>query len=318
LRFRVPGTFLNNEKLRDFLRKYHIYEKKEITVVVTDSGLGGISVAAELYWALKKYTHYEKVRIIFFNSLFDADSGYNRLDNFDQKVHVFNTALHGMLTYSPDIILIASNTLSVLYPYTPFSQAAAFPVIGIVEIGVDYILKRVNSDSNPAVIIFATPVTVNQGTYKNMLTQYLPDRSIIEQACPELAFAIGDGEKEKTQRLIDKYTLQAIQKLDRKNTKIYASLNCTHFGYYQDEFFRAFQQNGIRNVEILNPDSEMVRLLLPERRCNTTCFPEMTIEFVSKVKMNKKGMDSLIPFLEPLSKEVVWAFQNYRYDPELF
>jgi glutamate racemase len=300
------------------LLKSNIYHKKEITVIITDSGLGGISVAAKLYCALKKHGHYEKVRIIFFNALFDASSGYNKLDDFDQKIRLFDTALHGMLKYSPNLILLASNTLSVLYPYTAFSRSPNLPVIGIVEIGVDYILKSVNSNKDAAIILFATPITVNEGTYRKMLIQYLPDTCIIEQACPELAFEIGDGEKEKTQRLIDKYTLQAIQKLHTKNTKIYASLNCTHFGYYQDDFLRAFQQNGLHDVEILNPDSEMVKLLLPKKGGHITCHPDITIEFVSKVKMHKHGMDSLIPFLEPLSKEVVRAFQNYHYNPKLF
>jgi hypothetical protein len=71
-------------------------------------------------------------------------------------------------------------------------------------------------------------------------------------------------------------------------------------------------------VEILNPDSEMVKLLLPKKEGYITCPPDITIEFVSKVKMDRQGMESLIPFLEPLSKEVVRAFQSYRYDPALF
>lgn len=302
----------------ELLRKHRIYDKKELTVLVTDSGLGGISVAAKLYCSLKEYAHYENVRIIFFNALFDANSGYNRLDKFDQKVHTFNIALHGMLKYSPDLILIACNTLSVLYPYTPFSRSAPFPVIGIVEVGVNYILKQVNSAKNYQVIIFATPTTIQAGTHKKLLAQALPETWIIEQACPELMFAIGDGDQKKITQLIHTYTTQAIEKFQGEHRKIYASLNCTHFGYYQDEFLRAFQQNGIRDVEILNPNSEMVKLFLPEKGTHSMCHPHITIEFVSKVKMDEQGMESLIPFLEPLSKEVVRAFQNYHYNPKLF
>ncbi len=315
---KVPGTSLRKKPLRELLRTHHIYEKKEITIIVTDSGVGGISVAAELYCQLKEKAQYEKVRILYFNSLFDADSGYNRLESLHQKVHMFNSALYGMLNYSPDLILIACNILSLLYPYTSFAKSIFLPVVGIVEIGVNYILTRVGSDKNSLVIIFATPATIAEGTHKSMLAQSLPDTNVIEQACPELAFAIGDGEKRKIKQLIHKYTAQAIQKLDTKHFKIYASLNCTHFGYYQDEFLQAFQQNGIRDVEILNPNSEMVNLVVPEKRSDTPCHPDITIEFVSKVKIHPNGINSLIPFIEGVSKEAAVALQNYFYNPELF
>lgn len=295
----------------------HIYDKKALTTIVTDSGLGGISVAAELYYHLKERAQYEKARIIFFNSLFHEESGYTFLER-SQQIKMFDAALHGMLNYSPDLILIACNTLSIVYPHTPFAKSVSVPVIGIVEIGVKYILRKIRAEENAVVFIFGMPVTIKAGTYKRILMQYLPETPVIGQSCPELAFAIGDGETERIKQLITKNVTQALQKLEKTPGKIYASLNCTHFGYYQNEFLQAFLQKGIDSVEILNPNSEMVNLLFVEKGTHTVSQPVVTIEFVSKTKINENGMKSLIPLLEPLSKEVALAFQNYHYNPELF
>jgi glutamate racemase len=290
----------------------------DMTVVVTDSGLGGISIAAELYAQCQVYQPYDHARIIFFNALFDERGGYQMVDNFDQKVAILNTALDGMLTYTPDLILIACNTLSLLYPYTPFARKALVPVIGIVEIGVDYILQKIGADKEAVVMILATPVTIQDGMHKRLLAHHLPANRIIEQAYPGLAHAIGDGAQAKILRLIEEYTFQAIQKLDTNAQHVYASLQCTHFGYYQQEFEQAFKRHGMKKVEILNPNTAMVNALLPAARRISARPSHVTIEFVSKVRFHEQGMTSLIPFLRAFSEDVVRAFTQYQYNPKLF
>jgi glutamate racemase len=289
-----------------------------MTVVVTDSGLGGISIAAELYAQYKIYQPYDRARIIFFNALFDERGGYQMVDNFDQKVAILNTALEGMLAYAPDLILIACNTLSLLYPYTTFARKALVTVMGIVEIGVDYILQKVGADKEAVVMILATPVTIQDGTHKRLLAPHLPANRIIEQAYPMLAHAIGYGAHAEILRLIEEYTFQAIQKLDTNTQHVYASLQCTHFGYYQKEFEQVFKRHGLQNVEILNPNTAMVNALLPAARRITARPSQVTIEFVSKVRFHEQGMTSLIPFLRASSEDVARAFTQYQYNPKLF
>jgi hypothetical protein len=46
----------------------NIFEKEDITIVVTDSGLGGLSVAADVTERLKDSGIFRSARIIFFNS----------------------------------------------------------------------------------------------------------------------------------------------------------------------------------------------------------------------------------------------------------
>lgn len=298
---------------------HDIYKKDEITVLVTDSGSGGISVAAELYRTLRQEAPYRKVRIVFFNALFDADSGYSCLPSRKEKVDIFNSALHGMERYNPDLMLIACNTLSVLYPSTAFSRTTTRPVIGIVEIGAEYILQSVKGDDDAAVVLFATPTTIEEGTHKHLLKAQAPSLHIIEQACPDLAHAIGDGYPAAERRqLIQRYVQQAVHNLPGDFSTLYASLNCTHYGYYEHEFRTAFRENGLAEIHMLNPNARMARLLIPPNTRPENPDAEIEIEFVSKVEFPPEGMKVLSPLLAAYSEEIVTAYHNYQRDRDLF
>ena len=53
-------------------------QKDAITVAVTDSGLGGLSIMAEAAARLKELRLYRVVNLVFANSLFSNESGYNK------------------------------------------------------------------------------------------------------------------------------------------------------------------------------------------------------------------------------------------------
>ena len=287
------------------------------TVIVSDSGVGGVGIAAEVYRVLKTRGPYSKVRIMYYNALFDAQSGYNTLKSLSQKTTIFDSALTGMLSYAPDMILLASNTLSVLYPHTVFSQSAAVPIIGLIDIGVNHILSRLRAEQYSAIILFATPVTVQDGIFRRRLCQHIDNAHIIEHACPGLEYAIGDGDRETVLRLIDRYVAEALQRVPADTECVYGSLQCTHFGYYQQEFLQALRRYGAMEPEILNPSAEMARVLLSES-CPVVEHPDVSIEFVSKVRFHPDGIASLLPYIASIAEEVAAAFQHYHYDPNLF
>jgi glutamate racemase len=120
-----------------------ILNKKKITIVITDSGLGGMSVCGGIEDKLKKFKSFEEINLIFFNSLPEKGIGYNSMPTMEVKAEVFNQALISMEDkFSPDIILIACNTLSIVYPHTQFAQVSKTPVLGIVDFGVSMILSE--------------------------------------------------------------------------------------------------------------------------------------------------------------------------------
>ena len=48
-------------------------------IVITDSGLGGLSVLGELERRIKENPIFENAELIFFNALFSPDYGYNSM-----------------------------------------------------------------------------------------------------------------------------------------------------------------------------------------------------------------------------------------------
>lgn len=304
-----------NQQLSDF------FNKKDVTILVTDSGLGGLSVAADVATKLPPSGIFEKVRIVFFNSLFHNRSGYNSLDSEAEKVRIFQTALEAInQKYHPNLLLIACNTLSVLYDKTPFSKTCNFPVVGIVETGVDLISQQFDENPEATVIIFATKTTIGSNSHKNLLiSRGYPADQIVGQACHRLAGRIERGYNSKeTVELIRKYVRQALEKVEDPQAPIFASLNCTHYGYSRQQFKEVFAEAGYPEIEIIDPNPKMSDFLFEPRYLNRYPKTTVTLEVVSKTKLSEKKRSSLGDLLQKTSPPTAEALRNYQYDPDLF
>lgn len=301
--------------LIDFFKK-----KKDVTILVTDSGLGGMSVAANVADRLPESGVFQNAKIVFFNSLFHNRSGYNSLDTEDEKVRIFNIALEAMKEkYNPDLLLIACNTLSVLYNKTKFSAQANFPVIGIVKTGVDLIEEEFKQHPESTVIIFATRTTIGANSHKNMLVSGgYPEAQIIGQACRRLAGRVERGpESEETIGLINKYVHQALEKIE-PGTPIFASLNCTHYGYSIQQFKNAFANAGFKNIKIIDPNPRMADFIFDKQYLNRYSKTNVKVEVVSRVKISDQKKNSLDSLLLAISMPAAKALMGYKYLPNLF
>ena len=112
--------------------------------IITDSGLGGLGVCAGIENNLRRSDLRDSLRITYFNAWPEQGRGYNDLPDTDARARVFNRALACMDRLRPDQILIACNTLSVLYPMTEYSRMTAVPVIGIIDAGVEICFRRLS------------------------------------------------------------------------------------------------------------------------------------------------------------------------------
>jgi glutamate racemase len=304
------------QMVADFFTK-----NKDVTILVTDSGLGGLSVAADVAARLSQSGVFENARIVFFNSLFHNRSGYNSLKSEDEKVRIFNIALKSMnKKYHPDLLLIACNTLSVLYDKTPFSNRVKFPVIGIVETGVDLIAKQFDQNPEATAIIFATRTTIGSNAHKNLLvSRGYPENQIIGQACHRLAGSIERGyDSEETIGYIKQYVTEALKKIDNPDAPIFASLNCTHYGFSMKQFKNEFAQAGYPEIVIIDPNPEMSDFLFKPPYINRYPETNVTVEVISKTKISEREIKSLAKLLQQVSPTTATAYENYQYNPELF
>ncbi|HSP90980.1 MAG TPA: hypothetical protein VLN08_08735, partial [Vicinamibacterales bacterium] len=78
-------------------------------IVVTDSGLGGLSICALLEQGLRAAGPARAVRLTYVNAWPFEDRGYNDLPDEHERARVFDLALSRMAQMEPDRILIACN-----------------------------------------------------------------------------------------------------------------------------------------------------------------------------------------------------------------
>jgi glutamate racemase len=296
-----------------------ILYQDEITIVITDSGLGGLDVMDDISKKLKYAGYYKQVNLIFVNALFDADRGYNALNTREEKIDILNSVLQGIdKKFTPDIILIGCNTLSVLFEETTFFQESDTPVAGIIKPGIEIISERLSRNNKSVVIITGTETTISEGSHREaLLEKGFSEEQIITQACPELqSYIEEDPYGEDTEMLISYYVEEALAQLSKEDTPLYLSLNCSHFGYSEELWQQAFDAAGAELLEILNPNRRMGDLLIPERNKNR--FEKTKIIYSVHSKVVIKNMESIHDLFRDSSPEIAAALKDYKLDSLLF
>jgi glutamate racemase len=299
----------------------HFFQKQQVTIAVTDSGLGGLSVAAEAVRKMKEARIFERVDFVFFNALFSNEGGYNSLKTRAEKIPVFDSALESLeRNFHPDIILIGCNTLSVLYKDTRFSKRTKIPVVGIVASGIELIAGGMREHPEASIIIFGTPTTISEGTYQEgLMVQGFSARQIQVQSCPELeGFIENDPRGDETEMLISGCVSEAVQKLSSPPPPLLVSLNCTHYGYSLPFWEKAFEEAGVKPLAVLNPNFRMTDILVNREFAGRYAETEVSIRVVSKVEISRQKIDSLAPWLERISPETADALRRYEHQPSLF
>lgn len=292
--------------------------KNETTILVTDSGLGGLSVFADIAGQLGKNAPFEKITLVYFNAWPFPDKGYNHFPDMAAKAIVFNNAMEAMAKYTPDTILIACNTLSVIYPFTPFSKTTDIRVTGIVDHGVALIHEHLKQTPDSRVVIFGTPTTTGEGIHKKTLIKMgiNPER-IINQGCVNLAGKIErDPFSKDVSQMIDTNTRQAALKLAPFKGKVFAALCCTHFGYCRDQFSTALTNHTRGEVLILNPNTRMAQV--HDKKVAGFPFPKIDMKIVSRVFWDQSRIMAYEKLLRSVSPQTIDALKGYLWDKELF
>ena len=294
--------------------------KTKTTLLVTDSGLGGLSVFADIAGRMEKNAPVEQISLVYFNAWPFEDKGYNHLPDMAEKAMVFNNAMEAMAEFSPDAILIVCNTLSVIYPFTPFSRTGQIRVTGIVDHGVDLIYDHLVQTPDSRVVIFATPTTIGEQTHEKALVNLgiAPGR-IVTQGCIDLAGKIErDPFSPDVFGMIDANARQAALKLGPSGGNIFAALCCTHFGYCSQGFASALEKHTRNKIFILNPNIRMAQAVFDKHSGSGFACPEITMKIVSRVCWDEARINSYEKLLKPVSPRTVDALKRYTWDKDLF
>ncbi|MCJ7679217.1 MAG: aspartate/glutamate racemase family protein, partial [Candidatus Aminicenantes bacterium] len=268
-----------------------------------------------------KLNAYKSVQLVFVNALFSTEGGYNSLKTPEEKRRILDSALRRMEElYHPDLLLIACNTLSILYPGTDFAQSASIPVLGIVDTGVEMMAEQLKPDPEARIILFGTQTTITENTHKKKLTQmgFLPDR-IITQACPDLVpYIEKDHNSDETEMLILAYVDEALQKRGEHTSHLYVCFGCTHYGYSLELWQKAFNQMGVEVAGFINPNRGLAHIFDRPSLRDRFERTDLQTRVISMVPIPEEAVSSLGEWLLSRSPDISRALRQYEIIPDLF
>jgi glutamate racemase len=292
----------------------------DASILVTDSGLGGLSVFNRIAACLADNSPWPGVDLTYFNAWPAPMRGYNHFDTLERRVRVFDNALRAMDRFDPDQILIACNTLSVIYPFTPFAKETKKEVREIVSHGVQMLFEHLTRDPSSVAVVFGTPSTVQAASHeKGLRALGISKERILSIGCTNLA---GYIEREPFSdivgRTIDQCVGEAVRQLDGTSGPVHAALCCTHFGYRQTLFRQAFDQHTRLPVTLSNPNIRMANQVFEPQGKHKFERPDIRVRIVSQAVWEKEQIAAFLKLMPDMTRAVREALLNYEQTDTLF
>ena len=286
--------------------------------MITDSGLGGLSVCAGLERILTQLKPDPGIELLYINATPDDLLGYNSLKVQAERVDLFDRFLKATYSrYTPDKIVIACNTLSVIYAETGFAHNSPVEVKGIVAAGVQLSKANLEQSQNDGIIIFATETTTEANTYPRLIN--IAASRMVAQACPELAHAISnDSSGAACRKLLTNYVSEAMRCFDPAPESLFAFLGCTHYGYQAELFIEILESHGVK-AKILNPNDLLVQQLVAQHELKLKRSKNrFKIQFISRYSIPQVEIDSMESYLKNSAPLTLAALQHQTVVPDLF
>ena len=303
-----------------------------MNIVITDSGLGGLSVCAHLIHLLKNYSVPENsdppscdLKIIYVNAVPSNDRGYNKMSGKKEQIETFEKIISNTVRLiSPDNIFVACGPVSVLLNQIVPPEDKSVKIEGIVSIGIQLLLDSLQKNPMAKAIIMATPTTISNNTFQSeLLKNGIPKNQIVAQSCPNLANEISnDPEGSKVEKRIQYWVKKSLQQLHGTTTEhLIVFLGCTHYIYHENMFKMAFINEGFSKLTVLNPNyaaaEKMKNFILKDQCMNSGVKNSFLINFLTPYAIPEQEKITLNKLLTPISPETGQALINAQIVPEL-
>ena len=276
------------------------------TLIVCDSGLGGLDIAARL---MRKPTPGPAWDLIFLNAYPRTGRGFNDLPDSKSRQEVLRCVFEGMRKFAPAQCLLACNTLSVLHEQLRSWYEPPFPVTGILDCTTSRLTSYHRLHPQAKLLLLGTITTISSEIYqRRLLESGVPADCLAALPCPGLATLIEQNPLAPALR-------QAIAAIARQARELFADLPaelgiafcCTHFGYatafWQEEFARQFSCH----LEFLNPNQDL------------TCPGSIaSFRYVSRTALNPGQAEAMSPLFTEEATPIAKALQHAVADESLF
>ncbi len=295
--------------------------KNKLTFVFTDSGLGGLSIMVDFVQKIKEKSKSilcDEIEIIFFNALPENGLGYNRMQNMHDKIRTFNSALEMIQHhYKPDVIAIACNTLSAIYPQTQFAQGNS-NTFEIISAGRFQIEQQRELSHHQPLFILATPTTLASGAYN------MDDPYVFQISGENLASLIEFDHASADVKKVIKQIFTNIKKCLNGSAErdITLFLVCTHYGYMEAMLKEVAMDFNFSISTILNPNgeftSELMDFMSPLFRKENEKEVDIKLGVESQAFIEPSEVESISKLIRGQSEEITKLLRNYKRLPKLF
>jgi glutamate racemase len=295
----------------------------ELKIVITDSGVGGLSVCAALESALRQSAAPYDIDVVYLNAALEDDYSYNAMPTRQEKLQTFGNFLHAALDgYAPDLLFIACNTLTVLFEDPFYDAFRDRPVLGIVDTGAAELLEAHRRQPQAGIIVFATETTIGDNAYGSRLAAAgVPERQYVQQACPGLPDAISnDATGALADDLLADYVPGALAQFEQMPEQVLAFLGCTHYGYQAGVFERHLRAS-VDDVRVINPNIAAAAAMLAwieESAAGRGGSGRHRFRVVSRYAIPSKPLRSLPLYLGENAPDTLAALRNFSHQPSLF
>jgi glutamate racemase len=264
----------------------------------------------------------DPLRITYVNAWPDETRGYNDLPDMAARAAVFDGALAAISALCPDRLLIACNTLSILYPLTAFSRAARFPVDGIVDAGVEQFREALMDEPESSLVLLGTRTTIASAVHRDRLVASgIGAHRIVGVPCHGLATVIErDLDGPRVGELITACA-RAVCEAMPDGDPLLVGLCCTHYGYVAHRIAQAISAAMGRRTRIVNPNiglAEDVVADLTSSHIEAGVAGPIQVKVISKVALDdrtREGMGRLVGAVSPVTAS---ALLSYTHVPDLF
>lgn len=200
---------------------------RKMPIAVLDSGVGGVSVLAELLRVMPNEDY------IFFGDLSNAPYGTKTKS---EVLSITERNLEFLKKIGIKALVIACNTATSAAAKTLREKNPELIIIGI-EPAIKPAAVMLN---NPRVLVMATPLTLKEEKFCSLVERFSDKEEIIPLPCPGLASLIEKGELDSEE--INDYLAELFAPY--KNEKIDAIvLGCTHYPHVRSAIAKHFPKN---------------------------------------------------------------------------
>ena len=276
-------------------------------IVVCDSGLGGLNIASHFF--AESDAVREQCELIYFNAYPSPQCGFNKLSSERAQEEVFRDVFEGMKKFSPDLCLIACNTLSIVYERLKKWYDPGFEVSGIVDAAVNGMFDSLQKYPESSLLILGTKSTVESGVYTQKLIQkgIAPER-IKAVACPGLATLLeSDPAAVEVKESIAGYAGEALKLFGSAPEKLFCALCCTHFGFASEIWAQEFGKRFSGFAGLINPND-----LLGNQ------YSAGGFSYYSKIDFFPGARESMSAYFENISPQISQTLKNAEAVSDLF